>query len=497
MAGPLEIFISYAHEDDTLREEFLKSLSQLQREHLIGDWHDRQLTGGTDFAAQIDERLNSARIIVLLVSPDFLASHYCYDIEMKRALERNDAGEARVVPVILRPCHWQRSPLGKLTALPLDGKPIVDWDTHDHGFLDAAEGVRRVAEKLLAPCAPDSIDEAKPRRRRLPVKAISIATGVVMILAAAWFWRAHQNRDIEKGDSALDIGRYHLAEGPYNDALRWSPLSTKAAVGVGIVKLADLQSDAVAFDRELARLMKQDPANPFLKILAGDSLLARGKATEAMQDYSAAVKIRPTLAEGWFRMGMVYDQQGRPGRALSSYEEAVKLSPSSPHYVDNLADQYFKHGQYDDAVKSLSTLDRFPLARLEMARIFRLTGTLEKAAESEQQAEGWLEDKSLLATVPENSDPWLIEGVRIPSRDQKICYARLSLSATLYLQGDQTGSARYGQLATQACGSQYLYIRGVLQSELERVRSERPELTKSVDAYSQVLLSWPGRSASF
>ena len=487
MAGPLEIFISYAHEDDTLREEFLKSLSQLQHDQLIGDWNDRRLTGGTEWAGQIDAHLNSAGIIVFLVSRDFLASKYCYDVEMKRALERHEAGEARVVPVILRPCDWKTSPFGKLTALPRDGKPIVDWKTPDQFFLEVALDVRRVAKELLASPAPENKEAVTHPRWRWPVKAVSIAGGAAIILAVAmWFWWSHQSRDLEQGDSYLDVGRYHLAEEPYRSALRWNPLSAKAALGLAIVKLADLESDPVAFDRELAGLLNQDPGNPYLRVLNGDSLLARDKAPEALQEYNAAVKIRPVLAEAWFRRGLVYDLQKRPGPALESYQTAVDLSPSSPDYVDNLADQYFKHGQYDDAIKSYSRLDRFPLARLEMARIFRLTGELDKAAESEQVADEWLKTEA-------NNDPWLIEGVSIPGRGQKICYAQLSLAATLYLKDDQSGAARYAQLAAQSCGSQYLDIRGLLQSELDRVKREREELAKPAESFSAALQSWPAQ----
>ena len=90
--------------------------------------------------------------------------------------------------------------------------------------------------------------------------------------------------------------------------------------------------------------------------------------------------------------------------------------------MDNRADQCFKHGQYDDALRNYSSLDRFPLAGLEMARIFLLTDQLDKAAESEQLAEEWLKTDA-------NNDPWLIEGVSIPGRGQKLCYAQLSLAA--------------------------------------------------------------------
>jgi len=85
-AGPLNVFISYAHEDDRLCRQLLKHLSQLQREGVQG-WYDRRLTGGTEWAGEIDQHLNTADIVLLLISPDFMASRYCYDVEMERALD--------------------------------------------------------------------------------------------------------------------------------------------------------------------------------------------------------------------------------------------------------------------------------------------------------------------------------------------------------------------------------------------------------------------------
>jgi hypothetical protein len=94
--------------------------------------------------------LNSARVILLLISADFLASPYCYDVEMKRALERHEAGEVRVIPIILRPCDWHASPFSKLQALPKDGKPVTEWQPQDKGFTDAARGIRAAVVELTA-----------------------------------------------------------------------------------------------------------------------------------------------------------------------------------------------------------------------------------------------------------------------------------------------------------------------------------------------------------
>ena len=105
-----EVFISYAHEDARLRQQLETHLLLLQREGLIGTWHDQQIGAGTEWHGQIDAHLNSARVIVLLVSADFLASDYISDVELRRAMEWDNAGEARVVPVIVRPVdNWQRA----------------------------------------------------------------------------------------------------------------------------------------------------------------------------------------------------------------------------------------------------------------------------------------------------------------------------------------------------------------------------------------------------
>ena len=96
---PLSLFISYAQEDEPLRQQLEKHLSLLRRQGLISAWHNRAILAGSEWARDIDEHLNTASIILLLISPDFLASDYCYDIEMQRALERHQRREARVIPM--------------------------------------------------------------------------------------------------------------------------------------------------------------------------------------------------------------------------------------------------------------------------------------------------------------------------------------------------------------------------------------------------------------
>ena len=141
------LLFSYSHKDEALRDQLEIHLTMLKRQGVISTWHDRRLIAGDHVDQGISRELEAADIILLLVSPDFLASEYCYGIEMMRALERHEAGEARVIPVILRPCDWQQAPFGKLLAAPKDGKPVTKWANADEAFLDVANAIRAAAHK--------------------------------------------------------------------------------------------------------------------------------------------------------------------------------------------------------------------------------------------------------------------------------------------------------------------------------------------------------------
>lgn len=142
------LFFSYSHVDENLRDQLEIHLSALQRQGLISTWHDRRITGGTEFDTAIDEYLDAADIILLLVSPDFIASDYCYEREMNRALQRHSSGKARVIPVILRPCDWHDLPFGKLLATPTDGRAITKWPNMDEAFLKVVNSIKGAMKEL-------------------------------------------------------------------------------------------------------------------------------------------------------------------------------------------------------------------------------------------------------------------------------------------------------------------------------------------------------------
>jgi internalin A len=146
----LKLFYSYSHEDETLRDRLGKHVESLQRQGKVVGWHDRLITAGTEWKGEIDKNLEEADIILLLVSADFVASDYCYDIEMKRAMERHKAGEARVIPIILQACNWETAPFGKLQVLPHNGKAVALWSDREEAWTIVLKGIEKAVKEIQA-----------------------------------------------------------------------------------------------------------------------------------------------------------------------------------------------------------------------------------------------------------------------------------------------------------------------------------------------------------
>jgi len=170
--SPVEIFCSYSHDDEAHRLALYKQLAALRREGVAVYWDDRKIEPSEEWKKEIDQRLNTADVILLLISASFINSDYCYAIEMQRAMQRYEAGEAQVVPIIVEPCDWKKLPFEKLQVLPKSAKPVTKWENRAEAFASAAEGIRKVVEKVRARpriAVPSLAGAAKPQKeRRLP-----------------------------------------------------------------------------------------------------------------------------------------------------------------------------------------------------------------------------------------------------------------------------------------------------------------------------------------
>jgi hypothetical protein len=145
---PLKLFYSYAHRDEEYRERLETALAMLRRQGVVSEWHDRRIVPGTPWGDEISQHLEEADLIVLLVSPDFLASEYCFDIETKRALQRHEEGSARVIPIIVRVSDWKVAQFAKLQALPKDSKAVRSWTDPDEAWQSVTEGIRATVTEL-------------------------------------------------------------------------------------------------------------------------------------------------------------------------------------------------------------------------------------------------------------------------------------------------------------------------------------------------------------
>jgi hypothetical protein len=145
----IRVFYSYAHQDQIFREELEKHLTPLKRSGKIVTWCDRDLLPGVEWESEISLELNTADLILLLVSPDFICSDYCYGNEMKRAHERYCSGEAWVIPILLRPVLWKGTIISKFQLLPAEGKPVTKWTDRDEAFEQIAQGIDQVIDALL------------------------------------------------------------------------------------------------------------------------------------------------------------------------------------------------------------------------------------------------------------------------------------------------------------------------------------------------------------
>jgi internalin A len=144
----VRLFCSYSHKDETLRNELETHLKLLQRLRLLETWHDRKIEAGEEWKQKIDDNLERADIILLLVSADFIASDYCYEKEMERALDRGAKGEARVIPVIVRDVNWHCARFAQLQALPNDGRAVTLWENRDSAWRNVSEGIEQVAKEM-------------------------------------------------------------------------------------------------------------------------------------------------------------------------------------------------------------------------------------------------------------------------------------------------------------------------------------------------------------
>jgi tetratricopeptide (TPR) repeat protein len=338
MTKRVEIFCCYARDDQPLLHELLAHLMPLQRQGLITIWSDRDINAGSEWEQAIAEHLTTAQIILLLVSPSFMASEYCYGKEMAQALARHERGEARVIPVILRPVYWQNAPFGKLQVLPTDGHPVTGrhWHTQDEAFFTITQGAyeavgqlitelrapsqlsHQTEEKMFSPLQP-GMDSSLDREAQVPA--------ALQPTQLATLGGKTKEQWLAEGDQRRKRRRYEDALKAYNYAIKLDPNYADAYAFRGTI-YGYLKRDQMALN-DFDRAMKLAPRSAKAYSSRGEFYCDRQEHGKALVDLKHAMVLDPTYDFSYINRSYVYLDRQEYSKALADCEHAIELNPES------------------------------------------------------------------------------------------------------------------------------------------------------------------------
>lgn len=351
----------YAREDKGLLDQLKTHLSPLQKLNVINMWDDGDISAGAEWEPEIKNHLNNAKIILLLISADFIASDYCYSMEMQHALKRHERGEARVVPVILRPViDWEQVPsgdmqLGGLQAFPKEAKAVMLWENRDEAWKNVAEGISRVANELQMPLSLSSSETIQ------------------------WLLRGH---------TAFLSGQYEEALKAYTQYIVLDPSHAGAYYdrGVTYAYLKQYKNAIQDYDQAI-RLDSNDALYYHQK---GLSLAALKSYERAIRSYTYAIARDPRLSSAYYERGRSHTSLKQYKQALQDFDQAIHLDPNCPLFyvhkgeVLNIAKDYIEALVcFDYAIRLDHSL---PLSHIGRARALVALRRYEEAFISFEQA---------------------------------------------------------------------------------------------------------------
>lgn len=349
----IKVFYCYAREDKGLRASLEKHLGNLKRQELITGWSDRDIDAGKEWAKEIDCNLNTANIILLLISPDFMHSEYCYSIEMTHALERHKNGTARVIPIILRPVEYEGAPFSRLQALPTDAVPVTDrkWRTRDEAFRDIAQGIRKVVNELLSEqyvyngnihFYREQYDDA--------LKAFERVISIDSTNVSAYIGQGETLLQLmSKQNYGFPPDVYRKAKAAFEQAINLDKTNVRAYIGKGkaLYALYEPFEEEDQMLEALEQAISLDPKNEDAYVIMGDVLMAFFRYKEAASAYQKAIEVAT------FFNSHAYNGKGNALYNLERYEEALIAYDSVIQELPDRGDAYKQRGD------TLYQLDRY------------------------------------------------------------------------------------------------------------------------------------------
>jgi tetratricopeptide (TPR) repeat protein len=374
----LHIFYSYAQEeqDCILKDELDKHLRALERNGQITSWSNRDIQAGTDWAKEIDEHLNRAQIILLLISPDFIASDYCYSVEMKRAMERYEHREAHVISILLRPVDVKETPFSKLRTLPSNGQSVTSWKNRDEAFANVAQGIRAVVERIHLQTKEYWLAQGHAHQKAGRYE-YALEAHTYSLQLDHEYARAHGSM----GDTLYHLGRYEEALAAYQQATSFDPHYVRVYRNTGdvLLHMGRYEEALVAYEHAL----RLEPEHAWTYDSQGCAFYRMKRYEEALAAYKRAIQIDAGIASFHIHQGNALSRLERFGEALVAYEQAILLDVADPIPYNNKGRALYHLGRYSEALavleQALLLHSQFRLAYRNRAEVLEHLGEIAAA----------------------------------------------------------------------------------------------------------------------
>jgi tetratricopeptide (TPR) repeat protein len=405
----MKVFYSYANKDQALRDELEKHLGNLMRQDILTSWSNCNINAGEEWKKVINANLEGADIILLLISSDFISSNYCYSVELEKALAKQRAHEADVLPILLRHVDWKGSLFSHLPVLPSNAKPVNAWSDPDEAFVEVVNGIAQVAKKRAGQKYVQRANELLSKQE--PEKALISCEQAIQIdptASAAFFL---------KGDILFDcLKRYGESLMAFRQGSTLEPTNISYLIKTGDIltdksykiKIDDKLLDSYDRDREACSVYQQardlEPENVSYLIKIGDLHLKHYRGEEALSVYLRASKLDPDNAAYHTKIGTALTQEKRFEEALVAYRRASELEPTDASYFATIGDFHILHTdnfkEVFDAYQRASELESTNISYIErMGFALQGLGKFEEAiavyrrASNLEPASAWYHDK--------------------------------------------------------------------------------------------------------
>src|SRR5436305_3241442 len=369
LAGNIKIFYAYSPEDRELRDELAMRLGRAYVDHL----YDGEILAGETRFKKIEVYLNTADIILLLISPNFMASDDCYRVQKERALERQATGEAHVIPIILRPTDYQGEPFSKLKVLPTGGKPVTSWLDRQEALHDVAVGVRKVITSSLI---KQRIKVAKTYSdqgfyKEALVTCEETITHIRSTTSLDYNPALYATLYQVYGDVLEKPGHTEKALEAYDTAISFTPEEAHLYAGKGEI-LFNLKNfaDALIVYTKAISLRRNEP---LLHSRRGDVLQQLEHYEDALVAYEAAIRLDRKNADFCKKRGDVLQILKHYDAAIEAYNAAIHLDPQNvTFYIDKVFTLFRKR----DYSQALATYEAAIRIEPHNAQIWRNKGKI-------------------------------------------------------------------------------------------------------------------------